>query len=68
MDFISRYNMLFDTHSHIYFDTLKEREDEVLRNMKNAGVAFSVQIGCDIPSSQSALEIARKYPNLFATV
>ncbi len=60
--------MIFDTHSHCYFDKLAVRIDEVHQNMINCDVTHSVQIGCDISSSRSAIELARKYSNWYATV
>lgn len=60
--------MIFDTHSHLYFDQLVPREEEIVANMKTLGVTHSVQIGCDIPSSISAIHLAKKYPNFYATV
>lgn len=60
--------MIFDTHSHLYFDQLAPREEEIVANMATLGVTHSVQIGCDIPSSISAINLAKKYPNFYATV
>ncbi|MFZ4462144.1 MAG: TatD family hydrolase [Patescibacteria group bacterium] len=60
--------MIFDTHSHLYFDQLVPREEEIIANMKTLGVTHSVQIGCDIASSISAINLAKKYPNFYATV
>ncbi len=54
--------MIFDTHSHCYWDTLEPRIDEVLTNMKNMNIAKAVQIGCDRESSEKAIALARRVP------
>lgn len=60
--------MIFDTHSHCYFEKLAVRIDEVQTNMLASGVTHTVQIGCDVPSSIAAIELAQKYPNWYASV
>lgn len=60
--------MIFDTHSHCYFEKLTVRIDEVYTTMLASNVTHAVQIGCDISSSLAAIELARKYPNWYATV
>lgn len=57
--------MIIDTHSHCYFDDLKNKIDEIIANMQSKKVAKSIQIGCDIASSIEAVELAKKYPNYF---
>lgn len=61
--------MIFDTHSHCYWDTILPRIDEVLKNMWEKWVTKAVQIGCDIESSEKAIALARRFPDMFyATV
>lgn len=60
--------MIFDTHSHCYFEKLAGRIDEVHANMLESDVTHTVQIGCDIASSVAAIELARKFDNWYATV
>lgn len=61
--------MIFDTHTHAYFDELLSREDEVLSNMKENGIRFAVQIGCDAKSSEAAVALAKRHPERYrATV
>jgi hypothetical protein len=55
-------NMIFDTHSHCYWDTLEPRIDEIISNMEKMGVTKAVQIGCDIESSKKAIALARRFP------
>lgn len=58
--------MIFDTHSHCYWDTLEPRIEEVVENMRTHGVMKSVQIGCDIESSKKAIALARRFPHVFS--
>ncbi len=61
--------MIFDTHSHCYWDTLEPRIDEIVSNMEKMGVTKAVQIGCDIESSKKAISLTRRFPWVFyATV
>ena len=55
-------NMIFDTHSHCYWDTLEPRIDEIISNMEKVGVTKAVQIGCDIESSKKAISLTRRFP------
>jgi Tat protein secretion system quality control protein TatD with DNase activity len=55
-------NMIFDTHSHCYWDTLEPHIDEIISNMEKMGVTKAVQIGCDIESSKKAIVLARRVP------
>ncbi len=58
--------MIFDTHSHCYWDTLEPRIDEIMENMRIQWVIKSVQIGCDIESSRKAIALARRFPWIFS--
>lgn len=61
--------MIFDTHTHAYFDELAAKEGEVLSNMEKNGVRFAVQIGCDSESSAKAVALAKRHPHVYrATV
>ncbi len=53
--------MLFDTHSHLYFDNLVPHEDAVIARMKEYWV-ISVQIGCNLDSTIKSIALSRKYP------
>ena len=61
--------MIFDTHSHCYWDTLEPRIDDIIANMQASWVVKSTQIGCDIESSLQAIALARRFSwVLYATV
>ena len=54
--------MIFDTHSHCYWDTLEPHIDEIIANMQMHHITQAVQIGCDIDSSLKAISLAQRYP------
>ena len=61
--------MIIDTHSHCYWENLGPRIEEVVENMKHMNVSQAVQIGCDLPTSEQAIALARRFPGVFyATV
>jgi TatD DNase family protein len=53
--------MIFDTHCHGYWNGLAHRQDEVRRNMQDAGVLRSVHVGTDLNTSQKALDLSRAW-------
>jgi TatD DNase family protein len=57
--------MIFDTHSHCYWDTLEPRIDEILENMRKNNVVKAVQIGCDVESSMQAIALSKRFPGVF---
>ncbi len=61
--------MIFDTHSHCYWDTMRARIDDIVVKMSQKGVTKAVQIGCDIETTDQAISLARQFPGIFyATV
>jgi len=60
--------MLFDTHAHYDSRQFNADRDEVLSGLKDRGVSLVVNPGCDIPSSRMAVELAEKYPFVYAAV
>lgn len=60
--------MLFDTHAHFDAEQFSEDRDAVLSGLPSRGVSLVVNPGCDLPSSRMAVELAEKYPFLYAAV
>ncbi len=60
--------MFIDTHCHLNDDVLYAHLDEVIQNALAAKVSKMVCIGYDKASSIRAIEIAEKYPYVYATV
>ena len=60
--------MIFDTHAHYDARQFDADRDELLASMPDRGVGLIVDPGCDLESSRSALELAKKYSFVYAAV
>ncbi len=60
--------MLIDTHAHLDSCQLRDEISALLERAAAAGVTRIVAIGCDIESSRSCLDIAERFPQVWATV
>ena len=59
---------LFDTHAHLHFPDFADDLPSVLERARAAGVARLLTIGTDVPTSQAAIAIAERDPNVWASV
>lgn len=57
-----------DTHTHLNHPRLYRRLTEVLDRARKAGVAEMIVVGYDLPSSELAVELAERHPELWAAV
>jgi TatD DNase family protein len=60
--------MLIDTHAHLDYPDFAADFDDVLRRAHDAGVTRIITIGTSLESSRRAVELAEKYPNIFAVI
>lgn len=60
--------LLFDTHAHYDSRQFDADRDAVLSALPSRGVELVVNPGCDLPSSRTAVELAERYPFLYAAV
>jgi TatD DNase family protein len=60
--------MLIDTHAHLDYPEFAADFDDVLRRAKDAGVTRIITIGTSIESSHRAVELAEKYPSVYAVI
>jgi TatD DNase family protein len=60
--------VLIDSHAHIYYRDYAGDFVDMLKRAEDAGVAAIVVVGTDIESSREAVELAVKYPQLYAAV
>ncbi len=60
--------MLIDTHCHIQFKPLSNDIEGVINRAKKEGVKKMIVVGCDIKSTQEAIEIAKNHEGIFASV
>jgi len=59
---------LFDTHAHLHFPDYTEDLDAVLDRARSAGVQGIVTIGTDRDTNRATVALARKLPDVWATV
>lgn len=60
--------MLIETHAHLDYPDFAGDLDAVLRHATDAGVTRILTIGTSIESSRRAIDLAEKYPNIFAVI
>lgn len=58
----------FDTHAHYDDQKFDGDREEVLNKIYNAGVTKCINMGCDIKSSEKAIEIANSHKFIYAAV
>ncbi len=59
---------IIDTHAHLFYKDYQNQLDEVLQWAAEAGVGTIICVGLDLDTSRAAIELAERYPNLWATV
>jgi TatD DNase family protein len=60
--------MLIETHAHLDYPDFVPDFGDVLRRATDAGVTRIITIGTSVESSRRAVELAEKYPNVFAVI
>lgn len=59
--------MFIDTHAHLDFPEFKTEVPAVLGRAREAGVERIINVGIDVETSKHSLDLARKYPEVYAT-
>lgn len=59
---------LVDTHAHLDNHRFDADRQQVVARAREAGVAQIINVGANLVSSQAAVQLARAYPQLYATV
>ena len=60
--------MLFDTHAHYDDDQFDGDRETLLTSLPEQGVGLVVNPGCTVASSRTAVELARRFPHVYAAV
>ena len=58
----------YDTHAHLDFPEFADDLPQVVERAHASGIAKIITIGTDLASSERALQLAEKFPNVFAAV
>jgi TatD DNase family protein len=61
-------SQLVETHAHLDYPDFMADFDDVLRRANEAGVTRIITIGTSIESSRRAIELAEKYPSIYAVI
>jgi TatD DNase family protein len=61
-------SQLVETHAHLDYPDFAADFDDVLRRANEAGVTRIITIGTSIESSRRAIELAEKYPSIYAVI
>lgn len=59
---------LVDTHCHLAMDVFQEDLDQVIENARHAGVTKILVPGTNIESSRLAIQLTKRYPEVYAAV
>lgn len=57
--------MFFDTHAHYDDDAFDADREELLSSLPGSGIAYVVNPGCDLKSSRTAAELAKRYDYIY---
>jgi TatD DNase family protein len=60
--------MLIDTHTHLDDARYNGDRDAVIARAREAGVDAFVTIGCDLATSQAAVQLADRHPFVYASI
>src|SRR6266581_457498 len=60
--------MLIETHAHLDYPEFANDFEDVLRRAADAGVTRIITIGTSIEGSRRAIDLAERYPAVYATV
>lgn len=60
--------MYFDTHAHYDDAAFDADRDALLSALPDAGVTLVVDPGCDVNSSEKAIELSKQYSHVYAAV
>jgi len=60
--------VLVDTHAHLQMTQFDSDRDEAVRRAQEASVRFIINVGWEVNSSREAVELAGRYPGVFAAV
>ena len=59
---------LFDSHAHYNDEQYDEDRDELIKEIFEAGITKIINVGYNVKSSKTSIELAEKYKFIYATV
>lgn len=61
-------NNIFDSHAHYLDARFDDDRESVLTGLKDAGVAYVTEIGCNMPNSYDCVSLSERYDFVYAAV
>ena len=61
-------SLIFDSHAHYDNKVFDSDRDEILKNLRLSGVSKIINVGCDENTSKKSINLAKKYPFIYASV
>ena len=59
---------MIDSHAHLDFPQFDEDREQVIDRAREAGITTIINVGADLPSSRRSIELAERYPFIYAAV
>ena len=63
-----KYNMIFDSHAHYDDEAFDIDRDELLDSFPFNDIAYVVNVGADIKTSQNTVELTKRFPHVYGAV
>jgi TatD DNase family protein len=60
--------LLVDSHAHLDSKPFTHNVSAVLERASNNGIGYILTVGCDLESSRASVDLALRYPNVYASV
>lgn len=60
--------MLFDSHAHLDDKRFDRDRQSLIEGLPDAGISYVVNVGADMASSRSSIELSEQYPFIYAAV
>lgn len=60
--------MLIDTHAHLDFEDYEKDLEKIIERAKSSGVSKIITVGASLEGSKKAVELAKKYNEVYAAV
>lgn len=60
--------MIIDSHCHINDERLQDSQQEIISSLKSNGIESIFEVGFDLPSSKGAVQLSKKYEQVYAIV
>lgn len=58
----------YDTHAHLHYPDYEKDLPQAIERAQAAGISRIIAVGIDLPSSERAVQLAERFPCIYATV